>query len=711
MEDSAISSTALQNPKHRERLLTMLLSELDGMVYLCRVDRHWTMEFISQGCRALTGYSRDDLLLNRSLSFNDIIHPEDRERVWECIAKALAEERAFSVEYRILHADRSERWVWERGRGILQPGAEHRLLQGFIQDITERHLREKALIEAEQRYRNIFENATEGIFQTTLDGHYLEVNGALARIYGFDSPVDMVHNLHDIGQQLYVLPRRRDEFIRLMQEKGVVVNFESQVFRRDGTVIWISENAHEVRDTDGRLRYYEGTVEDITERKAYEQLIAHQATHDTLTGLPNRALILERIDHAIRRARDDDSGVAVVFIDLDHFKNVNDSLGHNAGDEMIRTVAERLRACLREHDTVARLGGDEFVLLLTDIRRDMALVSRAVARLLEAIEQPCTLAGREYLITCSLGVSFYPTDGVDAETLLKNADLAMYKAKASGRNAYRFYTPELNLCMAERLELEQQLRVAINERQFELHYQGKYDLASGRLTGAEALVRWRRPGDLEPMLPDNFIALAEDTGLINPLGLWVLEEACRQMRQWLDAGLAVVPMAVNLSARQFQQQGLVGQVEAALRASGLPPELLVLEVTESCLVLDEAPFVDALLQLRRLGVAIALDDFGTGYSNMQSLKTMPVSWLKIDRSFIAGVERDERDRAIYRAVVAMARQLDLRVVAEGVENAGQYEFLRHIGCDEAQGFYCARPLVARRFERLLPAGARMRRGA
>lgn len=685
-------ATTLDDPMQREHLLTMLLSELDGMVYLCRADEFWTMEYVSQGCAALTGYHPDEVLFNRTLSFVDIIHPEDRAKVRDCIDLALAQDRAFSLEYRILCGDGSERWVWERGRGINKPGGEYNLVQGFIQDITDRHLREKALAETEHRYRSIFENATEGIFQTTKDGHYLEVNSALARIYGYDSPLDMVGDLQDISLQLYVLPGRRDEFIGMMKDLGVVTNFESQVYRKDKAIIWISENAHEVRDVEGELLYYEGTVEDITERKAYEELIAYQATHDNLTNLPNRALMMDRLQQAIRSAHRDGSQAAVVFIDLDHFKNVNDSLGHNAGDEMIRTVAERLRGCVRENDTVARLGGDEFVLLLADVKKSPGLVAQAVQRVLDAIEKPCMISGREYLITCSIGVSLYPEDGGDPDVLLKNADLAMYKAKESGRNAFWFFTPELDHGLAQRLQLEQQLRVAINEHQFELYYQSKFDVASGKITGAEALLRWRRPGRQQIILPDQFIPLAEETGLINSLGQFALQTACRQMRAWMDAGLQVVPISVNLSARQFQQPGLVKMVEDALRDNQLSPHLLNLEVTESCLVLEEAGFLDTLAELKALGVLIALDDFGTGYSNMHSLKTMPVHWLKIDRSFILGVELDHRDRAIYRAMVAMAQHLGLSVVAEGVETTCQYEFLHSIGCNEVQGFHCGKPL-------------------
>lgn len=707
MECTVLVPTHLSDPHQRERLLSMLLSELNGMVYLGRVDQYWTLEYASQGCYQLTGYRPEQLALNRQMAFVDLIHPEDREQVAREVHAAVAEGRTFTLEYRILHADGSERWVAERGRGINQDGVPQNLIHGFIQDITPRYLREKQLVEAEQRYRSIFENAIEGIFQSTSDGHYLQVNRALARIYGYDSPEAMIEGLRDIGEQLYLQPGRRDEFIRLMRDEGVVTNFESRVYRKDRSVIWISENAHTVTNADGELLYYEGTVEDITERKAYEELIAFQATHDYLTRLPNRALLLERIDQAIHMAGRSGSQVAVMFVDLDHFKNVNDSLGHVAGDELIRVIAERLRHNVRDSDTVARLGGDEFVLLIPEVRRDSGVVTRAVERVLAAIEQPCVIGDQEYLITCSIGVSLYPDDGVDGETLLKNADIAMYRAKQTGRNGFHFFTAELDERTTRRLKLEQQLRVAINEQQFCLYYQPKFATASGQLMGVEALIRWFRPGIDQVIMPSQFIPLAEETGLINALGKWVLDEACRKLSDWIDRGIMPVPVAINLSARQFMNPGLVDMVATALQYHAIAPELLVIEVTETCLAVEEELFLEKLAALRSLGVSIAIDDFGTGYSNMRSLRTMPVDYIKIDRSFLPGVEHNSRDRAIYRAMIAMAGHLGLKVVSEGVENRQQYEFLRDAGCDEVQGFHFARPMPAGDFEQcLLKAASR-----
>lgn len=684
------------------RLLTTITDNLVGMIYRCRIDAIWTMEYVSEGCHKLTGYRPDELVFNNRVSYDQMTLPEDREHVSRTIRAALAANEAFDVEYRIRRADGQIRWVLERGVGLYDQHGHLAWIEGFIQDISERMAANEALHEAVRRYRSIFEHATEGIFQTTPEGRYLNANPALARIYGHASPDELVAHLHDIQRQLYVLPERRAEFVRLMQAHDVVRNFESQVYRRDGHIIWISENARAVRDADGSVQFFEGTVVDITERKQHEAELEHQASHDSLTGLPNRSLLRDRIEQAIVKAQRDNHLVAVVFVDLDHFKLINDSLGHHVGDRLLLEVADRLIACVRSHDSVARQGGDEFVLVLTELHEENEILA-IVSRLLEIISQPWMDEGQEYGLSCSVGISCYPQDGGDPDALLRCADAAMYKAKESGRSTYHFYTPELNLAISERLELENSLRHALEREEFRVYYQPRIDVASGRIIGAEALIRWDCPGKgIIP--PDSFISIAEETGLIIPIGQWILEEACRQNSAWQRAGLAPINVSVNLSPIQFRHTGLVQSVASALAQAGLDPAFLELELTESFVMHDAERINVAMKSLKTLGVDIAVDDFGTGYSSLSYLKRFPVDRLKVDKSFVRDIDSDPDDAAIVRAIITLGHALGLKVVAEGVETLAHLEFLRQHGCDELQGYYFSRPIPALEMEALLCAG-------
>jgi len=685
------------------RLLTTITDNLVGMIYRCRIDAAWTMEYVSDGCFKLTGYRPNELVFNNRVSYDQITLPEDRERVSASIHDALARNDTFEVEYRIRRPDGRVVWVLERGVGLHDGRGNVAWIEGFIQDISDRMVVNEALREAVRRFRSIFEHATEGIFQTTPDGHYLNANPALARIYGHDSPETLISHLQDIGRQLYVLPERRLEFVHIMQTHGVVRNFESQVYRRDGSIIWISENARAVRDDDGGVQFYEGTVVDVTERKQHEAALQHQANHDNLTGLPNRSLLRDRIEQAIAKARRAGHLVAVVFIDLDHFKLINDSLGHHVGDRLLLEVADRLVGCVRGHDCVARQGGDEFVIVLTE-QHDEDEIIAVVSRLLEEISQPWIDNGREYGLSCSVGISCYPQDGTNPDALLRSADAAMYQAKTSGRNTYHFFTPELNHAISERLELENSLRHALEREEFRAYYQPRVDVASGRIIGAEALIRWDCPGKgLIP--PDSFIPIAEETGLITGIGEWILKEACRQNRAWQEAGLPPISVSVNLSPIQFRHTGLVESVVAALACSGLDPAWLELEVTESFVMHDAERINLAMQSLKALDVAIAVDDFGTGYSSLSYLKRFPVDRLKIDKGFVRDIDSDPYDAAIVRAVITLGHALGLKVVAEGVETAAHLDYLRLHGCDELQGYYFSRPVPAQEMEALLRAAA------
>jgi diguanylate cyclase (GGDEF)-like protein/PAS domain S-box-containing protein len=680
------------------RMLKTLLANIDGIVYRCRDDEHHTLEFASQGCLALTGYDTTQLLHNHVIEFESLKHPDDQLWVAEATRLALRERRAFDLEYRLIHADGAVRWIWDRGMGVFDAQGNVLAIEGLMHDVTSRKEAEQGLREAERRYRGLFDNALEGIFRTTMDGRYLGANPALANIYGFASPDELMATLQNIGSQLYVDPERRQEFMRIITSRGSVSGFESQVYRKNGEVIWISENARVIIEDDGRPQGYEGTVEDITDRKLYQSRIEQQANFDPLTGLANRSLLQDRLKQAILTAANYHTRLAVAFVDLDRFKFINDSLGHHVGDELLKTMAARLLGCVHERDTVARLGGDEFVLLLNS-SGSAEEVRLVLERMLTAVTQPWMTEHGEYQITCSIGVALYPEDGADAQTLLKHADSAMYRAKDSGRNHFQFFTREINTVMTERLEIEGKLRRALERDQFQLHYQPRVDLASGRILGAEALIRWYIPGE-PPILPERFIALAEETGLITPIGKWVLHSACAQNKAWQDLGLPPVVVSVNVSARQFRSNNFVRSVAESLQETGLAACYLEIELTES--VMHDAPQLVAMLgELKRLGVQIAIDDFGTGYSSLSSLKRFPVDRLKVDRSFVEHIATDPDDAAIVRTVIALGRNLELKVVAEGVETGDQMQFLREHACDEVQGFYFSRPVPPEQLENLL----------
>ena len=683
------------------------------------------------------------------------------------------------------------------------------------------------LREREARFRGMFTNAVEGFFQTTPDGQYLAANPALASIYGYKSPEELTGNLTDIGRMLYVDPARRGQFRDLMNDHGVVENFESEIYQKNGETIWISENARKVSNERGELLYYEGTVVDVTQkrmaqqalarseqvfrslaetagasiyilvegelayanpaferlirmqlselvdvdmlelvhpddrelygqrlsellnddgngrsvdfrlcdkgggchwleetasvidhdgntavlgiavdvttRKAAEDKLAHQAFHDALTGLPNRVLFMERLDTAIRRCRRRTGDhYSVLFVDLDRFKLINDSLGHHVGDLLLKGIGKRLAKALRACDTVARFGGDEFVVLLEGLGQ-VGEANIVIERIQAELVRPFDLDGNEVYVTASIGVVLGGNGYSCADDVIRDSDIAMYRAKNQGRACYEVFDSGMHHQAVKLLQMESDMRRALERREFRVFYQPIMSLSQGKLSSLEALVRWEHPAR-GLVQPAEFIPMAEETGLIVPIGELVMSEACRQMATWQNTvpGLSGLPVAVNLSARQLQHEDLVEQVRDILSDTGLPPNCLHLEITESVVMGDTGRALDILERLRNLGVRVAVDDFGTGYSSLSYLHKLPIDTLKVDKSFVARMAEDNAQ--IVRTVINLARTLNLEVVAEGVETGLQADELAALECHYAQGFHYAKPMapsdLAKLFEKL-----------
>ncbi len=456
------------------------------------------------------------------------------------------------------------------------------------------------------------------------------------------------------------------------------------------------------RMADSLLRRTQELEQNLTELQQAQDTIKHMAYHDALTGLPNRHYFEERLAQALREARQRNRRMSVIFLDLDRFKFINDTFGHTLGDHVLQQIAHRLETIIRKGDMAARVGGDEFTLLLPDASAEEAV--EVAERVLQRVREPQEILGRQFRVTASLGITVFPEDGQDAEALLRNADIAMYKAKEEGGDSYRLYSPSMDASMSQWLTLQSELWRALERGELLLYYQPQVDVRNGRVFGAEALVRWQHP-EKGLMLPDSFIPLAEDSGLIVPLGTWVLKEACRQLRAWQEAGLPSIALTVNISARQLQRPGLVPLLGQLLEETGVEPGRLVLEVTEGAIMRDMDAAIALLKELRAMGFLVSLDDFGTGHSSLNYLKALPLDILKIDRSFVRDIGKDSTGNAMVTAIVTLARSCALRVIAEGVENSEQLDFLQRLHCYEVQGFLFGRPMPAEEFGRLLRRGA------
>ena len=572
--------------------------------------------------------------------------------------------------------------------------------QRLIDDVVMRRHAEQALQKSEQRFRQLVSMSSDWYWEQDAEFRFTNITGGIAEKGGIASESLIGNTRWDAVNGAAESEAWRAHISQLMAHQPFA-DFEFEREDQNGDTRWYCINGEPLFDENGVFCGYRGTGTDVTARKASEQRIHHVAQHDVLTGLPNRSLLQDRLGQAVAYSQRSLHPVWVMLIDLDRFKFVNDSMGHKAGDVLLMTVAARLRSALRDTDTVARLSGDEFVVILTE-HADEHLSADIVQRLMDSVAQPVMLGSKEFFVTCSIGVAVYPTDGAAADSLIEHADIAMYRAKKLGRNNFQFYTPAMNEEAMERVRIEGALRNALERNEFVLHYQPQVDLGNGQIVGMEALIRWRHP-ELGMVAPNRFISVAEETGLIVPIGAWVMRTACAQNKAWQDAGLGRLRVAVNLSARQFSAPNLVADMRAVLEHTALPPDCLEIELTESLFLSDVALAVELLDSMKGLGVKLSIDDFGTGYSSLSYLSRFPIDVLKIDRSFVSDITRDANDAAIVDSIIALAHNLKLAVIAEGVETAEQLAYLREHGCDEMQGYFFSRPLPADEFEQLLRA--------
>ena len=622
------------------------------------------------------------------------VHPDDRVPRLSAQAAAAAAQAPFRIEYRLRRFDGEYRWVLDTG--VPRAGTAGGYIGSGI-DITDRRRAEEALRESEERWHFAVEGTGDGLWDWDLATDRVFYSDHWKALLGFtpdeisESPSEWRRRIHPSD-----LSRTLDALDAHLRGESPHYAVEHRLRCKDGSYKWVQHRGKAIdRDADGRALRLIGVQADISERKAQEAKIEELATRDTLTGLPNRLLLTDRLERALINARRKGDLMAIFFVDLDRFKTINDSLGHQVGDQLLKQVGERLLGAVRKGDTVARLGGDEFVLIFEGLKSS-AEAEHLAQKLLAAVAQPYQASGHGLNTSGSVGISIYPTDASDVHTLLRNADTAMYHAKEQGPGNYRFFSAEMNARAVERLRLESGLRRALGRNEFRLVYQPQIDAATGLVVGIEALLRWQHGDQAIP--PAQFIGIAEEVGLIEAIGEWALNTACQQARVW--SRLADVPprMGVNVSARQFNVS-LVGRIKHALRASGLPAELLELEITEGLLMKQVDENRQILEQLGALGMQISVDDFGTGYSSLSYLRRFPIHNLKIDQSFVRDVDRDADAAAIVQAVVALARSLRLRVVAEGVETQEQFEAIDALGCDAYQGMLFSPPLSPDAFEK------------
>lgn len=674
-------------------------------------DHDGNCNYSNAAYQEISGLSLEQTL---GMNWSSAIHPEDRLRVMEDWRKAIRENLPLTAEVRFLRSDGTLLWTRLNAAALPDGSAAHGFVQ-TVEDISDRKraefvLRdaEDALFEARERAQVTLDSIGDGVLTTNLQGNVTYLNQVAekltgwARVDALGRPVTEVFKLVDVvTHQSASNPAQR----AIAEDRTVGLAMGTMLIRRDGADLAIEDSAAPIHDRNGVVTGAVIVFHDSRTSHTITQQMTFLAQHDFLTKMPNRLLLMERLQQSIGLARRHRKQVALLFLDLDHFKHINDSLGHEIGDQLLRSVANRMVDSVRATDTVCRQGGDEFVILLSEIEQpqDAAHIAQ---KLISAFARPHNIQGHALHITLSIGVGIYPDDGDDINAVLKSADTAMYHAKTYGRNNYQFFRADMNASAGKRLIVEAGLHRALAKNEFHLFYQPKFNLASGAITGVEALIRWQDP-EHGPIAPNQFISIAEDTGLIVPIGRWVLQEACRQNRAWQDAGLDTVPVAINVSALEFRHPEFLEGVDQVLAETGLASDLLQIELTESVLMRDTESTALVLEGLKARKIQVSIDDFGTGHSSLSYLKRFAVDTLKIDKSFVADITNDpvaDVDGNVIAAVIGLGRTLRQRVVAEGVETFAQLAFLKAQRCEEGQGFHLSYPLSANDFASLLNSG-------
>lgn len=657
--------------------------------WIWEVDADARYVYVSPKIKELLGYAPDEVTGKTPF---DLMPPDEVERISPIFATLIAERKPFSsLENRNLHKDGRMVVLETSGVPIFGSDGAWCGYRGVDRDITERKRAETVIQESTQRLSLLFQQTPLAVIEWDTNFQVVAWNPAAEKMFGYARSDAMGRHAMELILPDSAKPHVAQTWESLLTGEGGFRSANENV-TKDGKTIYCEWYNTPLRDNDGQVIGVASLVQDVTEQRVAAERITYLAYYDDLTGLPNRMLFKDRLSQAFIEADRKERLVGVMLLDIDHFKDVNDTLGHEAGNVLLQAAAKRLQDCLRPSDTVARFGGDEFAVVLADVGHvdDVVQVAQHVV---DGFKKPFDIFGHELFVTYSMGITLYPFDDINVENLLRNADSAMYAAKATGRNNYQFYAASMTARAKEHLELQTGLRHALDKGQFILHYQPQLEIESGRIIGVEALVRWQHP-DKGMISPAEFIPVAEETGLIVPMGDWILRAACLQAKAWQEQGLPYVRMAVNLSARQFKDPLFSQRVLEILNETGLDPQYLELEVTESILV-DGLESVSAVLQdFKRAGITIALDDFGTGYSSLSYLKRFPIDKLKIDQSFVRDVLKDINDASLVRAIIAMAQALGLRAIAEGVETQGQFDFLDAEGCDEIQGYHIGRPMPA-----------------